>query len=70
MPKLRNREQLLDAATRGDKRKHHLLPLHFDYACKTSGPRIEDTSVEEIDTMTDLGEDGGDSSRNKHKGKR
>jgi len=38
---LRNRELLLDAAVRGDKRKQRLMPHNFDYACRrnpTDGP--------------------------------
>ncbi len=48
VPRVRNRELLLDAATRGDKRKQRLLPFNFDYACKTTGPSMGDVS-EEID---------------------
>jgi len=67
VPKLRNREQLLDAATRGDKRKQRLLPLNFDYACKTDGPRMGDVSGEEFDAMAVLGDEGGDSGHKKQK---
>ena len=66
LPKLRNRELLLDATSRGDKRKQRLLPYNFDYACKTTGPGTGDVS-EETNAMAVLGEDGGDSCQKKQK---